>query len=201
MCNGVFVRAGFSVIAAGHAGVEMDFSISGEHAPANQFTAFLQGCVRALFPPGVWTQVVTTEQQTLAGKSGTSGCGVNESCELIRHLSGITAELIYLARGGLDQQQGAILHRLLDGRVDDTGMSRANGVDAYSLGVAIAAYNILKPLARIVALNIHGLDWLFGPRLEQQVLVEGGGNRGLGPVHASEILAIHVIDDVISPVL
>lgn len=145
--------------------------------------------------------MITTEQHPFVGKSRARRCGSNELGELIRRLTGVAAELIYLTRSRLDQQCGAILNRLLDGCIDDTGMSGTDSVDAYFLRVTVAANNILQPLARIVVLRFHRLAGLFGPRLEQQMLVERGGNAGLGAMHASEIFAVHVIDDVIRAIL
>ena len=59
---------------------------------------------------------------------------------------------------------------------------------------------IPESLARIFASRFHKVAGLFGPRLEQQVLVELGRDARRGAVHAAEIFAAYIIEDVISAV-
>ncbi len=93
------------------------------------------------------------------------------------------------------------LNGLLDGRSDDTGMSGTDGVNARLLAAAIAMDDLPQSLARIFVWRFHRFARLFGPRLEQQVLVERGRNRGCGAVHGSEIFAAHIIDEMIRAIL
>jgi len=145
--------------------------------------------------------MVATDGHTFLGKSSVRRRRVDELSELLRRLPGVTAELVHLARSGLSQKDGAVFNGLLDGRSDDTGMSGTDGVNTRLPAAAIAMDDLLQSLARIFAWRFHRFARLFGPRLEQQVLVKLSRNRGFGAVHGPAILVAHIIDEMIRTIL
>jgi hypothetical protein len=82
----------------------MNLLVSGEYTRANQFPSVVQSYMPRLFSPGVGAQVVTAQQDAVPGKSTLLRRGVNKLGELRWSLSGVTAQLIYLAGSGFDVQ-------------------------------------------------------------------------------------------------
>ena len=58
------------------------------------------------------------------------GSRANQGGKLIGSLTGVTAELVDLARGGLDQEERAISKGLPHARINHIRMGRANGIHA-----------------------------------------------------------------------
>jgi len=100
--------------------------------------------------------MVTPKQHSFPWKSGLLCCAVNKLGELGRSLSGVAANLIHLARGGLDMQSGFIFHSLSNRRRDDAGVSRADSVHPHFREVPIETDDLLQSLACALGLRFHG---------------------------------------------
>ena len=85
------------IVAASHAGIEMDFLVSSEHAGADHIARIVKSNLSRLVPPGIWAEMVGAEHEHLLGKRRSPRRGVNQSRELPGGLSGVTTELIDLA--------------------------------------------------------------------------------------------------------
>jgi len=81
---------------------------------------------------------------------------VNKLSKPRRSLSGVAAQLIYLARRRFDVQNGVVLDGLLDGRRYDAGVGGTDGVHANPLATSIATDEFLQMLTCALGLRFHG---------------------------------------------
>ena len=85
------------VIGTSHAGVEVDFLITSQYTCANKGACFVH-CDRGRFTaPWKWAEMITAQQDLIIGESSVPRHGTDKTGKLLRILSRIAAELIYLA--------------------------------------------------------------------------------------------------------
>src|SRR5438132_6003793 len=95
--NGSFIESRLGVIGTSHAGVEVDFLITSQDTCANKRACFVH-CDRGRFTaPWKWAEMITAQQDLIIGESSVPRHGTDKTGKLLRILSRIAAELIYLA--------------------------------------------------------------------------------------------------------
>ncbi len=99
------------IVSARHAAVQMDLVETRGDVGADQLARTGHGHRGRQVLPGVWPQVVATEQKALRRQTVRLRHCLNRGVELPWRHAGVAAELVYLIGGGFDQQQRARLFR------------------------------------------------------------------------------------------
>ena len=123
------------IAAAGHAGVEMDLGEPGRHEGRYHALALLHGLVRRQRLPRIRAEMVATEHNAFARQSDLRRNAEDEIAEGHRRHPGVAAAVVDLVAGRLDQHGAAVVRCVLQRRLDDEGVGRADRGDAGSAAI------------------------------------------------------------------
>jgi hypothetical protein len=140
--RGLGVGVATGVVGEAHARVEVDLGGPRPHVPPHQLPGLRHGRVRALAPPGVGAQVVAAEEHAARGEARSLGPTAQPGRELRRGDAGVAALLVYLVRGGLDEDRDPEVPAGLERRVEDVGVRGADRPDPARLAALLGGHGL-----------------------------------------------------------
>src|SRR5207248_8972530 len=94
-----FIQPSLRIIATGHACVEVNFLIAGQHTRADEAMRFIHRKGRRFTSPRKWTEMIAAQQDSMLRKPSVAGRSMNKRGKLFGHLPRVAAKLVYLAGG------------------------------------------------------------------------------------------------------